>query len=184
MTTETVSTSELQTSDTDNASSPSPLPNGPASLESSSKAGLWSTKGRIGRVRYFNRVTLPSLIVNAISAVLFYYSLTAAPAAAETAATTLTISQLILAIPLTIFALIQGKRRLNDQNRSGWLQLLFLIPLAGLVPVIMMTFIRGTEGDNRFGAQPAPPTSNDMTLFWTLIGLVVAACVALVALTP
>ncbi|MCO7217495.1 DUF805 domain-containing protein [Halomonas sp. OfavH-34-E] len=145
--------------------------------------GLWSTNGRIGRVRYFNRLTLPVLFVYAVYGILIYYSLTATPAAAETAASAFTISQFVLGIPLTIFALIQGKRRLNDLKKSGWLMLLFFIPLINLIPFIMVTFIKGSDGDNRFGAEPSPLTSNEMTLFWFLTGLSVVACVALASLT-
>ena len=146
------------------------------------KAGLWSTKGRIGRVRYYNRVTLPTMIVNTVFTLLLYYSVNSVQSPAETAATALTVSQFVLGIPLAIFVLIQAKRRLNDLNKSGWLMLLLFIPLINLIPFIMATFIKGTDGDNRFGAEPSPLTSTEMTLFWILIGLSVAAYVGLIVL--
>lgn len=44
-------------------------------------------------------------------------------------------------------------RRLHDTDRSGWWQLLYLIPVAGLV-VFVFTVLEGTQGDNRFGEDP------------------------------
>jgi uncharacterized membrane protein YhaH (DUF805 family) len=45
-------------------------------------------------------------------------------------------------------------RRLHDQDRSGlWLLLIFTC--IGYLIVLVMQVLPGTEGDNRFGAQPA-----------------------------
>jgi len=45
-------------------------------------------------------------------------------------------------------------RRLHDQDKSGWMLLLGLIPLVG--PIILLVFycIEGTRGPNRFGPDP------------------------------
>jgi uncharacterized membrane protein YhaH (DUF805 family) len=45
-------------------------------------------------------------------------------------------------------------RRLHDTDRTGWLQLLGLIPLLGWIFLIYVYVQKGTEGDNRFGADP------------------------------
>ena len=47
-------------------------------------------------------------------------------------------------------------RRLHDTNRSGWWLLLNLAPIAGQVVLTIWMFERGTVGENRFGADPAP----------------------------
>ena len=45
-------------------------------------------------------------------------------------------------------------RRLHDQDRSGWLILLFMIPyVGGLIGLVFMC-IGGTPGPNRFGPDP------------------------------
>lgn len=44
-------------------------------------------------------------------------------------------------------------RRLHDTDRSGWFYLLVFVPLANLYLVYLM-FVKGTSGDNRFGADP------------------------------
>ncbi|MEW2548270.1 DUF805 domain-containing protein [Streptomyces sp. NPDC047002] len=47
-------------------------------------------------------------------------------------------------------------RRLHDTDRSGWWQLLLLIPFIGAVVLIVMCALDGTHGDNRFGPRPVP----------------------------
>jgi uncharacterized membrane protein YhaH (DUF805 family) len=45
-------------------------------------------------------------------------------------------------------------RRLHDQDRTGWMILLFIIPyIGGLIAIIFMC-IPGTNGPNRFGPDP------------------------------
>lgn len=42
-------------------------------------------------------------------------------------------------------------RRMHDINKSGWIFLVALIPLIGLIVWIYLTCKKGTEGSNRFG---------------------------------
>lgn len=50
--------------------------------------------------------------------------------------------------------LAAGCRRLHDSGRSGWWQLVSLIPFIGLPWILILLLWRGDPGDNRFG--PAP----------------------------
>jgi len=43
-------------------------------------------------------------------------------------------------------------RRLHDTDRSGWMQLIALIPLVGFIILIVFLCQRGTDGPNRFGS--------------------------------
>jgi len=45
-------------------------------------------------------------------------------------------------------------RRFHDQNQSGWMYLLALIPYIGGLIVLIFMCIDGTHGDNRFGPDP------------------------------
>ena len=45
-------------------------------------------------------------------------------------------------------------RRLHDTNRSGYMLLLLLIPLVGLIIVIYFTVQEGTRGENQYGPDP------------------------------
>ncbi len=45
-------------------------------------------------------------------------------------------------------------RRFHDQNQSGWMFLLSLIPYVGGLIVMIFMCIDGTHGENRFGEDP------------------------------
>ena len=48
-------------------------------------------------------------------------------------------------------------RRFHDQNRTGWLVLLGLIPLLGGIVVLVFMLLEGTEGPNKYGPDPKAP---------------------------
>ena len=50
-------------------------------------------------------------------------------------------------------------RRLHDINKSGWWQLIVIIPLIGPIVMLVFTVIKGNEGENRFGEDPLEVTS-------------------------
>jgi len=51
-------------------------------------------------------------------------------------------------------SLAVGARRLHDTDRSGWWQLLILLPVIGWIVVLIWFVLRGTLGGNRFGPDP------------------------------
>ena len=53
-------------------------------------------------------------------------------------------------------------RRLHDQDRSGWMLLLGLIPFLGWFALVVFMFLEGTNGTNRFGPDPKHPTDADV----------------------
>lgn len=57
---------------------------------------------------------------------------------------------MIFALGLLIPTLAVATRRLHDSDRSGWWQLVSLIPF-GFFYVLYLLIIEGTPGDNRFG---------------------------------
>jgi len=48
-------------------------------------------------------------------------------------------------------------RRLHDQDRSGWLLLLGLIPVLGWFALLVLYCLPGTQGSNRYGPDPRQP---------------------------
>jgi uncharacterized membrane protein YhaH (DUF805 family) len=52
-------------------------------------------------------------------------------------------------------SLAVGTRRLHDINKSGWMQLLWLIPIFGWAYLIYMLAQPGDAADNQYGAVPA-----------------------------
>ena len=61
----------------------------------------------------------------------------------------------VLAIVLVIPLYAAGARRLHDTGKSGWLQLLVLIPCAGIIVMIVLWAQQGSGVDNQYGAPPA-----------------------------
>ncbi|MFY8275060.1 DUF805 domain-containing protein [Pseudoalteromonas sp. SSDWG2] len=62
-----------------------------------------------------------------------------------------------LALLIPSFAI--GARRLHDTGRSGWWQLLYLLPIIGAI-VLIIFFVQDSQaGDNDFGANPKEAAS-------------------------
>lgn len=61
-------------------------------------------------------------------------------------------------VTLPIFLSLQV-RRLHDLNRSGWLLIIYLIPLLNYIFPIYVTFFKGTQGDNTYGPPPIKRTN-------------------------
>ena len=63
------------------------------------------------------------------------------------------ILSLIFALAAIIPSFAIGARRLHDTGRSGWLQLLLIIPLIG--PIILLVFFcQDSVEDNEYGPNP------------------------------
>ena len=60
----------------------------------------------------------------------------------------------LFALAALIPSLAIGARRLHDINKSGWWQLLYLIPIIGVFIMLFFLVSKGTEGENRFGVDP------------------------------
>ena len=52
-------------------------------------------------------------------------------------------------------SLAVGARRLHDTNKSGWMQLIWLIPILGWIYMIYLLVQDGDVADNQYGAVPA-----------------------------
>jgi len=55
--------------------------------------------------------------------------------------------ELVMLVP----GLAVGARRLHDTGRSGWWQLLVLVPVAGVIVVIVFFALDGMRGANAYG---------------------------------
>ncbi len=51
-------------------------------------------------------------------------------------------------------SLAVGARRLHDTNRSGWWQLLWIVPVIGWIVAIVFLAKEGETGDNEYGSAP------------------------------
>ena len=65
------------------------------------------------------------------------------------------VLETLVGLGTIIPSLAVGVRRLHDTDRTGWWQLLHLVPLIGLIVLIVWWVTPGEPGPNRFGAPPA-----------------------------
>jgi uncharacterized membrane protein YhaH (DUF805 family)/Tfp pilus assembly protein PilE len=59
-------------------------------------------------------------------------------------------------IAMLVFSFILVIQRLHDLNKSGWMSLLMLVPLANIYLFVLVIFFRGTPGKNNYGLQTPP----------------------------
>ena len=110
---------------------------------------VFSTSGRIGRVRYIAYGMGIYFLFGILGALLGYVIGNAGMVIAW-------IAIMVVGFMLTI-------QRCHDFNTTGWLSLLVLIPLVNLI----FWFIPGTDGPNNYGAK-TPPNG---------VGVIIAACI-------
>lgn len=60
----------------------------------------------------------------------------------------------LFSLAVLVPSLAAGSRRLHDTGKSGWLQLLGLIPVVGWIVLIYLTAQPGQAGTNEYGAPP------------------------------
>jgi uncharacterized membrane protein YhaH (DUF805 family) len=113
---------------------------------------IFSTSGRIGRVRFIAYTFGLSFLCSIVAGIL-------AAAIGGMGGVVLIVNWLVI----LVLSLMLSIQRAHDFNASGWLGILGLIPLVNLI----FWFVPGTDGPNRFGHK-TPPNS------W---GTVAAACV-------
>ncbi len=61
----------------------------------------------------------------------------------------------LIGLALLVPALAVGTRRLHDVNKSGWLQLLWLVPIIGWGLLIYWCAQPGDDAANQYGEPPA-----------------------------
>jgi len=63
-----------------------------------------------------------------------------------------TLLVFVLAVALAIPLYAAGSRRMHDTGKSGWLQLLILIPCVGIIIMIVLWAQAGNPAENQYGA--------------------------------
>ncbi len=99
---------------------------------------IFTTEGRLNRWKFFtNSLKILALyLVGSICTGIF------APVGA------------IMLIATFIGNIMLMVRRLHDLDKSGWWNLLLLIPYVDIVFGLYLTFAKGTDGDNKYGHDP------------------------------
>jgi uncharacterized membrane protein YhaH (DUF805 family) len=153
------------------------LGSGPSELYTPS---IFSFNGRLGRLRYLaygigSYVLLMIAMVPLVGASAFM--------GGEPTMSGISMAIMgVLYIAMFVMAVMFGKRRLNDLNRSGWWFLLFLVPFVNFLLTIYIMFFPGTDGDNNFGPAPASNSLGVQILGWMMPALFVVGIVAAIAI--
>lgn len=135
---------------------------------------LFQGSGRLGRVRYFVYLATVSVVVYGFFSLLMligniggsrdYHEL-------------LVMAAFLLgglaSVIVLVMSVLFGVRRLNDINASGWLILLMLIPLANFVLGLVLLFVPGSRGVNKYGPPAEPNSSGVMAAMLILILMII-----------
>jgi uncharacterized membrane protein YhaH (DUF805 family) len=112
--------------------------------------GVWSFQGRIGRATFWVRLILANVL-----AVIAGMMISAIISSQDLAAAFAGLLVILGFVALIWFALALQVKRWHDLDFSGWMVLLNFTFIAIPFTFIYLGFFKGTEGPNRFGADPS-----------------------------
>lgn len=137
--------------------------------------------GRIGRLRYFAYTIGLTMLMYAVLIPLMFLTgmsgaMTGDPGAASAVnpIVAAVAGLLMFALYIAVLVMMIGYivRRLNDLGKTGWLALLFILPVVNLVLWIYVQFFPGQKEPNQYG--PAPVANSGGVIALALVGFVVA----------
>jgi len=115
-----------------------------AAFESGGGIGkLFSGAGRIGRLEYFLTIVVVWVVLIIAWSVIVVV---------DAPALTLVVGLITWLLALVV-SVCAGVKRLHDFDQSGWLYLLFLIPFAGFIMLLVLLLKGSSIGLNRYGYQ-------------------------------
>lgn len=147
----------------------------------SSDSGL-SANGRFGRLSYlaWNMLLGFFLMFCGVLAAFIVPNMMTSLSSGASPSLGIFIPIIIIYIILIYFTYIFAIRRLHDLNKTGWLSLVFLIPLVGLFFWIYISCAKGDEGVNTYGA-PRITRGWEKVLGWTYVIMIPLSLVLTVA---
>lgn len=126
------------------------------------KDNPFSPKGRFGRLSYLAWLFIISMLYTCVLFIIAGLAVVALmqtgsqnPAALLESGLGYFVIFLAVAVVIafTVVNICIAIRRIHDLNKSGWLWLLFLIPLVNIFFGIYVMCAKGTEGNNNYGPQ-------------------------------
>jgi len=117
---------------------------------------LFGIEGRIPRYQFW-AITLSTWFMMVLASV----GLTPTESGLRgVTAEVVTIGASVLFIACIWMNICARAKRYHDLNKSGWYQLVFLIPVVGNIWLLIeLGCFRGTPGENEFGPSPDIPTA-------------------------
>lgn len=138
---------------------------------------FYTWHGRIGRVRYLSYTMLLLLMLMGIMTVfgVLIGILVGVTGGADSAAMTVAVILWVASLLGNFYVtFVPSIRRLNDPNRTGWMSLLWFVPVVNLVFWLYLTFATGDDGENDYGVPAEPPTTLHYVLAFGLPILAIA----------
>jgi Tfp pilus assembly major pilin PilA/uncharacterized membrane protein YhaH (DUF805 family) len=117
---------------------------------------IFSASGRLGRVRYIGYSAGMSVLVMLVAGILAGLGALVDPSVTLIVVGLGYVAMIVVQFLLTI-------QRSHDMNVTGWLSLVWLVPLG----VLVFWLVPGTQGENDYGKPPPPNTA----------GVIVLACI-------
>ena len=112
---------------------------------------IYTTEGRLNRLRYLKYQVLWTIISTVIG---FILGLTGGFLSGDP-------DSALIVVPTGIWSFIAGVggimvsiRRLHDLDKTGWWLLIALIPFVNIIFALYLYLMPGTVGRNRFGEDP------------------------------
>lgn len=143
---------------------------------------FFSVSGRLGRLRYI-AYTMALILIAWLGGSLLGGILVAVTAGAgEGAAMGATIiGVVIIYATMIIGSFMLAIQRVHDFDTSGWITLLFLVPLVNMIFGLILWFIPGTNGENRYGKK-TPPNTTGVTVMALLVPIFIVVVGILAAI--
>lgn len=120
---------------------------------------VFSWNSRAGRLRYLARTMIMTVLGYLLVGIVVGAVVATNPSTTPDAiGGVLGLAYVIFILVSLVFGIMFVVQRLHDLDHSGWMSLIMLIPLANAIFGLYLLFARGTDGANRYGAEPPPNT--------------------------
>lgn len=120
---------------------------------------FYKATGRIGRVRFLAYSMMMALSLLAMLAI-FGILITIISLVSESIAMVIGIAMYVVVFIFSLQAsFAPSMRRLNDLNRTGFIALLYFVPIINVLLWLYLALVPGDEEMNDYGAPAEPPTT-------------------------
>ena len=143
-------------------------------------SSMFSPGGRAGRLRYFYYGMGVGILSSIITVILSYLGASLS-GGSETVMGYTGIAAFIINIIVMMFLIVFMIKRLHDLNWTGWLSLLYVIPLVNLIFAIILLFAPGNAGPNKYGPPPRPENNAAAIIIICFISIAVIGILAAIA---
>lgn len=171
-----------ETTATNPYAAPNNLSEGELSDDARYAPKVFAFSGRVGRLRYLAYAFIYYLVFGLFLGVVAALVLPAFQGEQTSVLSIVVMSFLGLGyLAMLVMFVVLGRRRLNDQDSSGWWLLLWLVPVVNLIFMLYMLLWPGSKGVNRFGVKPNK-NSIGIILASLLLPVIIGGVLAAVAI--